>query len=102
MSGSTVVTAVFTVKEELLDEFKEWCRGDTGLKVTRGFKGCRSVEVSADHEKPNTLHLYCHWASKDDHNAYFAYRMETGLADLFDKFLAAPPVITWYDRDETL
>ena len=98
LSSQTIAT--FTVHPELVGEFKEWLTGENGVKVTRGYKGAREITVcwGAEEGKENVVTIFERWDKKSSFEAYFAWRGETGLGALAEKFFAAPPVFTHCDE----
>lgn len=52
------------------------------LGDTRAFDGCESIEVYTDQEEPDRIVLWEKWETRGKYEAYLAWRMETGLADL--------------------
>ena len=89
---SHAVFAIFTVKPDLMTEFKEFMKGENGLIKTRGFAGCREITCSIGGEENNIFQVSEKWTSKAEFEAYSAWRGETGFADLAAKFFAEPPV----------
>jgi hypothetical protein len=86
------VVASFLLKTDpaVLEAFQEFLRSENGLKVTRGFKGCRNITAFADAADPYTLHLTELWTSPEEYEAYFAFRVANGLPALLEKFCRGP------------
>ena len=67
----------------MLDEFKEFLRGPEGLKITRGFEGCREITITWDEEASNAMDIHQRWTTnaffKDKHN----FREETRRVEHF-------------------
>ncbi len=51
------------------------------LVDTRAFDGCESVEVYVDADNPDTIVLWEKFATRAHHEAYLAWRIETGMLD---------------------
>ena len=89
------VCAKFTLKDqESKDRFISFGNGETGLSVTRGWKGCQSIEMYESREDPNVLLIWQKWDSKEDQESYVKHRHEDGTFDLLGELVACPPEIT--------
>lgn len=60
------------------------------LGDTRAFDGCLSVKTFVDADNPDTVMLIEEWDSKDQQEAYLAWRIESGMIDLLAPVLAEP------------
>ena len=90
-SSLHVVVATFHLKDpSLADEILNFLHH--GLDVTRGFKGCRLVEVSVSEDKKAII-LYQKWASRAAYDVYMQFRREEGaLGPIMAKCCAVPPI----------
>ena len=61
------------------------------LADTRAFEGCELVEAYSDQDDPDTVFLWERWASRQNQEAYLAWRIETGTLDDMARFMAADP-----------
>ena len=61
------------------------------LAETRAFEGCESVETYIDADNPDRILLWEKWATREDQEAYLAWRVETGMIDQMAPAMAAPP-----------
>jgi len=61
------------------------------LVDTRAFNGCELIEIYVDQDNPDLVMIWEKWAKKENHEAYQAWREETGFADLVGPFLAGEP-----------
>ena len=61
------------------------------LADTRAFEGCELVEVYTDEDNPDRIFLWEKWASRNNQEAYLAWRIETGTLAALDHFMAAEP-----------
>ncbi len=92
---SQTVHAVFPCREGqgagLLETLK------TALVDTRAFDGCESIEVFTDADNPDTVVLWEHFETRAHHEAYLAWRVETGLLDMLAPILAGDLQVTYLD-----
>jgi|TARA_Y100000588_G_C13547632_1_gene624760 quinol monooxygenase YgiN len=70
----------------------------TALVDTRAFDGCESIEVYVDADQPDTVILWEKFATRAHHEAYLAWRVETGLLDMLAPILAGDPKFTYLDN----
>ena len=70
---------------------------DQGLVATRAFEGCESIEPSTDADHPDTLVLWEKFATRANHEAYLAWRIETGMLDMLGSILASDLQVTYLD-----
>lgn len=68
------------------------------LPDTRAFQGCESVDVVHDMDNPDTLILVEEWGARSDHEAYMAWRTETGALAAMADVLADAPVFTYCNK----
>jgi quinol monooxygenase YgiN len=69
-----------------------------GLADTRKRDGFEDVEVYVDADDPTRLVLWEKWRDRASHEAYIAWRTETGFLDALAPFVAGPPVISHLER----
>ena len=90
---SQPVKAVFPCKEGqgagLVAMLKE------ALVDTRAFEGCESVEVYTDADAPDRVILWEKFTKRANHEAYMAWRIETGLLGMLAPILAGDLQITY-------
>ena len=60
----------------------------SALVETRAFSGCEAVEVFSNADDPDSVILWETFAKRSDHEAYLAWRMETGLPEMLGPYLA--------------
>jgi quinol monooxygenase YgiN len=65
------------------------------LPDTRAFSGCRSIKIAQDVDNPDTVILVEEWDARSDHEAYMAWRTETGTLASMADVLAEPPAFTY-------
>jgi quinol monooxygenase YgiN len=93
----TIAMAVFRCKsDQEQGELLAWLGGDDGLVKTRAYDGCQGIETLSGPD--SVVALYERWESVEHHQAYVGWRMENGLVDLLEPWLAAPLEIAYYDE----
>ena len=92
---SQTVHAVFACNEGLGAGLVETLK--SALVDTRAFDGCESIEVYVDADEPDTVILWEKFATRAHHEAYLAWRVETGLLDMLAPILAEDLTITYLD-----
>ncbi len=92
---SVLAIADFYVKPEKSEEFLGILK--QALPDTRAFKGCEHLDTHVNQDDPGHVCLAETWASRSDHEAYLAWRMETGMMDMLGPFVTAPPKFTYFD-----
>ncbi len=75
---------------ELVEMMKE------ALVDTRAWQGCQSVEVYTNADAPDDVVLWETFDQRSDHEAYLAWRVETGLMDLLAPVLRSGPQFTYF------
>jgi quinol monooxygenase YgiN len=68
------------------------------LVATRGFEGCKSVEIYLDQDNADVIVLWEKWESRAHSEKYFAWRVATGLLQELSVVLAAPAQIWHFDE----
>jgi quinol monooxygenase YgiN len=68
------------------------------LVDTRARQGCEGVTVHRDHDRPNTILLVEQWATREDDDAYRAWRAGDGATPEMAPLVAARPKLTYYDN----
>jgi quinol monooxygenase YgiN len=61
------------------------------LADTRAFEGCENVEVYTDADDPDRIVLWEKWTTREDQEAYLAWRTETGMMEMIASMMAEPP-----------
>ena len=88
------ICAVFSLKnQESKDTFINWCNGDNGLHVTRGWNGCKSLKMFESCESPNKIIIWQKWDNKQSQESYIKHRHDDGTFDLLTPLMSAPPDI---------
>ena len=57
------------------------------LADTRAFEGCESIETYVDQDNPDHIFLWEKWATRENYEAYLAWRMETGMMELIAPYM---------------
>ena len=68
----------------------------SALVETRAFEGCESVEVYPDADAPDRVVLWEKFAERANHEAYMAWRTETGLLEMLAPILTGELQITYF------
>ena len=93
--SSHTVSATFLFKDSASkDKFIEFCNGDNGLKVTRAWPGCQSIECYEAHDTPLKVTIWQKWENSQGHESYVKHRHDDGSFDFLGELIAAPPEIT--------
>jgi quinol monooxygenase YgiN len=64
------------------------------LPDTRAFEGCELIEAYTDADNPDTIMLWERWATRENYEAYMAWRQENGMAEMLGPFMSGMPEIT--------
>ncbi|MFN0026124.1 MAG: putative quinol monooxygenase [Acidimicrobiales bacterium] len=67
------------------------------LPDTRARKGCEFVTTHRDQANPNLIMLVERWATREDDDAYRAWRAGDGAITDMAGLVAAAPVIRYFD-----
>ena len=94
---SQTVHALFPCQAGKGVELLAILRSEQGLTATRAFEGCESIEAYTDADNPDNIVLWEKFATRADHEAYLAWRIETGLLDALASILASDPEFTYLD-----
>ena len=68
------------------------------LPDTRAYKGCINLEVYRNMDNATQITLVEEWESRQDYEAYFAWRTETGTLDRLIPLFDGEPSITYLDK----
>ncbi|WP_340317350.1 putative quinol monooxygenase [Rhizorhabdus argentea] len=91
MSEPVIITMVIQFKPEVADAA---CSGfPAGVEATRKFKGFRDLKVRRNAEDASRVIIIEEWDSKEDYQAYVAWRMTEAGAEAFAATLAGPPQV---------
>jgi quinol monooxygenase YgiN len=77
------------------DEMIAVLKGSLG--DTRARQGCEGVTVHRDTARPNSIVLVERWATREDDDAYRAWRAGDGAVTGMVGLVAAAPVIRYFD-----
>ena len=92
--SSHTVSAVFTFKDNVSkNKFIDFCNGDNGLSVTRGWKGCQNIDCFESQTNPLQMTIWQKWNSPADHESYMKFRHDDGSFDFLKELVASPPDI---------
>jgi len=92
---SQTVYAEFPCKEgegaNLLNMFREMA------PESRAFEGCESFEVYTGSDNPDEVVIWERWTARANHEAFLAWRTETGVLDAVILMLAGEFRISYLD-----
>ncbi len=94
---SQTVHALFPCQAGKGVELLAILRSEQGLTATRAFEGCESIEAYTDADNPDNIVLWEKFATRANHEAYLAWRIETGLLDALASILASDLQVTYLD-----
>ena len=90
-----LVTAEFTCKvglgKQTLEDLREM------LPSTRARDGFIDLAAHVNQDNPDRIFLVEHWENRAAHEAYLAWRLETGDHEKMGETLAGPPKIGYWD-----
>ena len=72
------------------NRFIAFGKGENGLSVTRGWKGCQSIEMFESREDPNKIIIWQSWDSKEDQKVMFNIDTKTEPL-ILGQLVACPP-----------
>lgn len=94
MSTHTV-KASFTFKDNTSkDKFINFCNGEKGLSITRGWDGCLSIDCYEKEDDHLTVIIWQKWASPANHESYVKFRHDDGSFDFLGELISCPPEIS--------
>lgn len=70
---------------------------EVSLQDTRARPGCEGVTVHRDHDRPDTVLLVERWTTREDDDAYRAWRASDGAVPAMVPLVAGPPRIRYFD-----
>ena len=62
-----------------------------GLSDTRAFEGNISINTFVDQDNADRIVLWEKWETRENYEAYLAWRTETGMFEGLEPFLTRPP-----------
>jgi quinol monooxygenase YgiN len=89
------VTLELRIKAGQGAEFAVGLKGMLG--DTRARQGAEFIEMIVDQNDADHIIVYERWATKEDHQAYMAWRQERGDLDGLGKACAEPPAVIYFD-----
>ena len=89
------VKAVFTFKDtSCKDKFIDFCNGDKGLSVTRGWEGCKSIECYEVEDNHLVVIIWQKWETRQNQESYVKFRHDDGSFDFLGELISTPPEIS--------
>ena len=95
---SVVVLLEFRVKPEVVEETKAFFKKI--LPDTRAFAGCEGLDVLTNADDPTIFVFNERWQSQEHYQKYFAWRTENGSMNAFGAYLAGPPTVRYFNRQD--
>ena len=86
------------LKEGLVDEFVEICKG--AYPVTRAYDGCQGINLTLNVDDPKNYVMTEIWDSKEHFEQYLAFRTVDGTVDAITAMSEEGPVIRIFDINE--
>ncbi len=90
---SQTIHVGFPCQEGKGPELLEILKG--ALVETRAWDGCEAVEVFSNADDPDLVILWETFAQRSDHEAYLAWRIETGLPEALGPYLSGGLEVTY-------
>lgn len=88
------ITIEMPVKPGMSSEFVELMT--EAAPDTRSFDGCRYFAILVDRDDPDRVLFYEIWESREQLDAYRAWRNESNFGDKMTPLLAGPPTTRYY------
>jgi quinol monooxygenase YgiN len=92
---SMLVLLEIEAKDGCVDEMIRVLAANLG--DTRARQGCESVTVHCDQDKPNTVLLVERWATREDDEAYRAWRAGDGAITEMRPLVASGRAVRYFD-----
>jgi len=93
---AVTVLVEFHCKPENIDQFKSLY--EEVIPDTYTYNGFQSIEFVKNQDDPYNFFLIEKWDSRQHYEAYFAWRLETGLIDKLAAMSSQAPIIRYYDQ----
>jgi quinol monooxygenase YgiN len=94
-SVSVAVTLQFQVKPDKVGDVLGFLRKN--VPDHRSYEGCESLAVHQSQDDPTRFFLYEQWSARPRHEAYLAWRSETGMLAELVEMLAGDPSFGYYN-----
>jgi ketosteroid isomerase-like protein len=89
------VKAVFTFKDTYCkNKFIDFCNGEKGLSVTRGWEGCKSLECYEAEDNHLVVIIWQKWETRENQESYVKFRHDDGSFDFLGELISTPPEIS--------
>ena len=83
--------SIFEFKNnESKQKFINFALSENGLKKTRNFKGCLSINIFSSSINPNKIIMLQKWNSKKSKKLYLEMRKKEGLNKFLEKLVSKP------------
>jgi quinol monooxygenase YgiN len=92
-----IVNLQLKIKPEKRLEFSDWFNGI--LPDTRSYNGCTEVNSCSVSDDSEVVEIISKWGSKDQYDAYLAWREATGVVAKLGEYVSAAPVFRFLTVD---
>ena len=83
--------SIFDFKDsESKQKFLDYAHSENGIKITREYKGCISINIYSSKISHNKLIMIQEWDSKKSKKSYLEMREKEGRQDFFETLLSKP------------
>ena len=83
--------SIFNFKDnEAKKKFINFVFGDNGMKITRNYKGCLSINIYSSNKDTNKLVMIEEWNNMKSKKSYLEIRKKEGLYKYFETLLKNP------------
>lgn len=83
--------SIFDFKDsESKQKFLNYAHSENGIKITREYKGCLSINIYTSKNSSNKLIMIQEWDSKQSKKSYLEMREKEGRQDFFETLLSKP------------
>ena len=83
--------SIFNFKDsESKQKFLDYAKSENGIKITREYKGCLSINIYNSKNCSNKLIMLQEWDSKKSKKSYLEMREKEGRQDFFETLLSTP------------
>ena len=100
MGEEITLLLILKIKAEKRQALFDLLKNDeNGIKLTKAYKGCISVEGRMSTSDDETIVLWQKWTSKEDQAAYMKMRQDSGFFLPWAEHMLAPPQTMYLSKD---
>ena len=93
MTNLTFMSVFDFNDKECMQKFLDFARSENGIRKTRNYTGCISINAYMSKREPNKLIMIQEWDSKQHKKAYLAMREKEGIYQFFDTLVKTKTVL---------